>query len=199
CTWGVEIWTTEKFWEEMYGGYNVLCVVAWNKLYKRELFEGVRYKKGIIFEDEYIIDLLVEKCKSIVLIKEVLYMYRSHQNSIMANLTLNSKIDKIEVLMERADRLWKKKNQKFAEKTLARDMARMSSVLAQLALNSGKNTEEVLRFNELKGRMDSLIMQVCRESISWRFRLSCILFLKNIRLYGVVTKCYMCVKRILKI
>ena len=52
-------------------------VLAWNKLYKRHLFDGLRYKDGVLFEDVHIIHRLLYKCSKITYIPQRLYFYYS--------------------------------------------------------------------------------------------------------------------------
>lgn len=59
---------------------------AWNKIYKKELFENVRYPDGKIYEDIYTTFRLFEKSKKIVFLKKSLYHYRVRINSITRNI-----------------------------------------------------------------------------------------------------------------
>lgn len=69
-----------------YGGK---YVVAWNKLYKRKLFETLRFEKGMLYEDEYINFLLFWNCERVVLIPDILYLYLQRGDSIQGtNITL---------------------------------------------------------------------------------------------------------------
>ena len=55
---------------------------AWNKIYKRELFEGIEYPVGRIFEDTATTYKLFYKCNKVVCIPYVGYNYRMNSNSI---------------------------------------------------------------------------------------------------------------------
>lgn len=61
---------------------NLIFVVAWNKLYKRGLFDNLRYEEGKIYEDEFIIHKLLYKSKRVTLIDFKLYYYVERKNSI---------------------------------------------------------------------------------------------------------------------
>lgn len=58
-------------------------VVAWNKLYKKDLFESIRYPVGKIHEDEFVFHRLIYQSKNIVCIPYVGYHYLQRSNSIM--------------------------------------------------------------------------------------------------------------------
>lgn len=55
---------------------------AWDKLYKRELFNDIRYPVGEINEDIVVIPHIIDRCNKIVHVGMPLYNYRSTANSI---------------------------------------------------------------------------------------------------------------------
>lgn len=62
----------------------VVLTVAWNKLYKKAVFDGVRYPVGRYHEDEAVIHRLLVNCSKIVYTDSALYYYVQHQGSIMS-------------------------------------------------------------------------------------------------------------------
>lgn len=63
----------------------LLINVAWNKLYKRTIFDNVDYPVGKIHEDEYSIHHIIDNADLIVTIPDVLYHYRIREDSITGN------------------------------------------------------------------------------------------------------------------
>lgn len=61
----------------------VQMIVAWNKLYKKELLDGELFPRGKIHEDELLIPQLLYKANKIVYINKELIYYRQRENSIM--------------------------------------------------------------------------------------------------------------------
>ncbi len=57
-------------------------LVAWNKLYKRDLFGSIRYPEGRVHEEIAITHKIIHKAKKMLLINEKLYFYRFRNNSI---------------------------------------------------------------------------------------------------------------------
>lgn len=57
-------------------------VSAWGKLYKRSLFDNIRFPKDMLFEDSAIMYLLFEKCHKITYSDAKLYAYVHRENSI---------------------------------------------------------------------------------------------------------------------
>lgn len=62
----------------------------WNKIYKRELFDSIEFKKGIWFEDTEILLRLIPEINSIGVLKKPYYNYLQRQNSI--TYTFNKKL-----------------------------------------------------------------------------------------------------------
>ena len=58
-------------------------VVAWNKLYKKELFEEIRFPKGKLHEDEFTSYKLVYQSESVVYINRAYYFYFQREDGIM--------------------------------------------------------------------------------------------------------------------
>lgn len=70
----------------LYASHNDIINMACNKLYRRELFDELRYREGILNEDAYIITYILERCKRIVKDDNVLYYRQLREDSIMGKL-----------------------------------------------------------------------------------------------------------------
>lgn len=63
-------------------------VVAWNKIYKKSLFDNIRFDKGKLYEDEFINFRLFFSCNRVAVEREELYYYIQRQGSItVSNMT----------------------------------------------------------------------------------------------------------------
>lgn len=80
---------------------NLLTVVAWNKLYRRQLFAQLRYPKGKIHEDEFLVHRLLHLCKKTVYIQDELYYYVRREGSIMDGVRLSGVADGWEAYEDR--------------------------------------------------------------------------------------------------
>lgn len=65
-------------------------VVVWNKIYKKELFDGIRFPKGKTHEDQFTTYKLLAKCESFTTSNQFKYGYFQRKNSIV-NKTFNIK------------------------------------------------------------------------------------------------------------
>lgn len=80
------------------------CGLLWNKLFKRELLEDIRFPEGHRIDDEFFTYRLVMNAKKIILFDDILYKYRIRSSSVMnASKREGIILDKILYLEERYD------------------------------------------------------------------------------------------------
>lgn len=77
------------------------------KLYKKELFNTLRFKEGIIHEDEFLITELLPQVKSILYIPDKLYFYVMRTGSIVKSGFSKKRLDSLMVSENRIDKLEK--------------------------------------------------------------------------------------------
>lgn len=91
--------------------HNWYYCVAWNKLYKRRIFDNLRFPVGYIHEDEAVIHRIVGQCSSIAVTPEVLYFYRQTPGSITGVGLRIQTTDKLHAYADRivcaSERDWK--------------------------------------------------------------------------------------------
>lgn len=61
---------------------HLVDVVSWNKLYKKSLFNGIKFPSGKLYEDHYTIYKLIDRAEKIVYNSEPLYYYCKRSTSI---------------------------------------------------------------------------------------------------------------------
>lgn len=108
--------TTNMEWERPTGGYelyrqpkalerfldyNGTWIMAWNKLYRMNLFDEIRFPVGKLNEDEFTIPYLVEKTLVYASLEEPLYAYVQREGSIMHSAFSSRKLDGLEALLLR--------------------------------------------------------------------------------------------------
>lgn len=62
---------------------NTPYAVAWNKIYRRDVFKTMRYPEGRANEDQFVFGELFSTVKTVAQVKEQLYYYRQREGSIM--------------------------------------------------------------------------------------------------------------------
>lgn len=78
-------------------------IVSWGKLFKRQLFNSIRFDEGKIHEDEFIIHKLIADAQNVYFCSVSEYYYVSNDKSIMSNETPSSKLDGIEAYLCRSN------------------------------------------------------------------------------------------------
>ena len=82
---------------------NNICTVAWNKLYKSELFNGLRYPKGRLNEDEFLTYKLLMQANKVCYTPNEMYNYFQRANSIMNSMSAIKNLDVVDAWLERID------------------------------------------------------------------------------------------------
>lgn len=96
--------SVEEYYDLMYDkemGMYVPFVVAWNKLYRKEVFKEIRYPNERIHEDSFIIHRLIYDAQKISWINDKLYIYRMRKNSIMKENFSIKKFDEAYAIIDR--------------------------------------------------------------------------------------------------
>lgn len=106
------IMDTNHVLNEMFNPKGYYYVVAWNKLYRKKLFNHIRYAVGKIHEDEFIIHHLLGESNSIACTSSALYYYVQRDESIMKTPSFQSRLNNVEAVLDRA---------RFCEKNGYRD------------------------------------------------------------------------------
>lgn len=93
--------------EDFYVKENVNAVVAWGKLYKKELWTDIRYPYGKIHEDEFTTYKLLFKCNMITVLDCELYYYYINPNGIMNSEWSVKRLDVLDALENQIEFLQK--------------------------------------------------------------------------------------------
>ena len=128
---GSDIYTGREMCRRlMYGMDSSDDVIAWNKLYKCELFENVRYPEGMVYEDTATTHKLLWVANKIVFLRDELAFYRSNRSGSITHSGNKKYRDSI-----RASRMRIKyfesieKNEMFEGDSLPRELAAQGKYL----------------------------------------------------------------------
>lgn len=105
----VKIYDRKEALHELCCGNNgVKYTVAWNKIYKKKLFEKIRYPYGRIHEDEFTTYRLLWETKRVAVTNQYLYYYLQRSTSIMGMEFSIRRLDALDALRERRNFLKQK-------------------------------------------------------------------------------------------
>ena len=97
----------EMFYKQF---YNSIFMVAWNKIYCKNIFSDIFYPVGYIHEDFGTTYKLIDKVEKISFINEDLYFYRVNENGISRSTIKMNKIDLLYICVEQIDYFRNKQN-----------------------------------------------------------------------------------------
>ena len=108
----------------------VLMVVAWNKLYSRELLKDFSYEEGKWHEDEFAINHFLYKIKKAVYVPKKLYKYRDNESGITgeSNKDNSKHMDAFDAYKERIDIAIKNKDWDFANITIINTLYKLTEL-----------------------------------------------------------------------
>lgn len=97
-----EVLDADEVWQRYFAlaEQKIYYVVAWNKLYRRELFATLRYAEGKRYEDQFLLPGLLAQCRTIVCLGYPGYRYVQRGGSIMAQGSSRNYLDRSEFLLE---------------------------------------------------------------------------------------------------
>ena len=102
-----KIYNNEELIETYLSGK--IVSMAWNKIYKRHLFDDISFDEGIYYEDIYPAYKLIEKSKTAKKIDDYLYIYRIREGNITSSFD-DKKIKDLNSVILRVDKDYKKKS-----------------------------------------------------------------------------------------
>lgn len=129
-------------------------VVAWNKLYRKELFKGLGFETGRQHEDVFFTYRAFGASRRVAKVEEPLYAYRKRDDSIMGNQFSLKNLDAAEACRRRYYYMLEN-YPKLAAKAQARALG-LSIYLAQQAMREAEGETAETAVRELKLLYDGM-------------------------------------------
>lgn len=98
-----EVLTREEAMNRLIGDKNWYYVTAPNRLYRRELFDKVRFPLGKIHEDEYTAHLFYWQCERVAVVPRNLYYYVQHGTGIMGRPSVRKTMNYVDAVLGRME------------------------------------------------------------------------------------------------
>lgn len=99
-----EVIPQRDYFLRLYTPMEVVYVVVWGKMYRKSIFENLRFETGRLNEDEGIIHHIASQCENVAVCYEPLYFYTKREGSIMNTGGFSEKLlDIFPFLQDRMD------------------------------------------------------------------------------------------------
>lgn len=178
----VQVYTTQEFLYHLYSKDYVKMIVAWNKLYKKELFEQIRYPFGKLHEDEATTYRLVYEAKKIAISNQPLYNYFFEESSITNKKYNEKRLDILEIQKQRAEFFKEKREQVIYELS----MKQYCLTLMNAYINSKRylpNTKQ--RQKEMRKEFKQIAKEVLHyEHVKLKSKVAIVVAYAMPRIYG---------------
>ena len=159
----------EIFYDEMSKSRYCDWVVAWNKLYRREIFQEVRYPVGLCNEDEYVANEIYTRSYKVAGIADCCYYYVQRMGSIMNTASQVKLADGADALLDRCI-YWTKYSTDNAYTLLSYTMDR----IANLYPEKNSVVEYKKRYKRYKFKIKNIVRQIWKNQVSLKRRMKLI-------------------------
>ena len=175
-------YNSEKILNELYRDNSIKTVVVWNKIYKRELFNNIRFPKGKLHEDEFTTYKVLHKANLIIDTNAPIYYYRQREDSIMNSDFNIKRFDRLEALKDRKEYFIKNKLLELSFKTEAHLCRIMKSFYIKIHSRNIKDKAYLLKVLNREVRKNYFKFITNRE-LSNKEKLTLSLAVLNNKLY----------------
>lgn len=171
----------ESFWKLCHEDKGVYCTVAWNKMYKKSIFESIEYPVGKIHEDEFVLHEIVSAATVIAAMEERKYYYRRRAGSILEQEDILQRFDLIEAFSIRLEYFLERKQYIFAEFMFEKILYYLYDML-----DGQKDRQFYRKLDEAIAKIKGTILHMWRGRIPFKLRQKLFIFwLTGIRYYRV--------------
>lgn len=119
-------------------------VSPWAKLYKKEIFKGIRYPVGKIYEDNETTYKLMEKCEKIAYGNEPKYTYVKRENSVMNTKFSEKRLELITLTDNMAEELYDRMPN-IRDAIIRRKIYARLSILRQIIFSENEEDKKIAK------------------------------------------------------
>lgn len=160
-----------------------IYTAPWAKLYSRDLFDGIRFPVGFIYEDSAVWHRILGKCRTIALTDRVLYNYRAHPNSITSSAFSVKHTDHLAAWVDRTLYCHKKGWHDWKQHTIRMYMAKFFEYYTHFE----RNEENLVYFKRMEHGLRKLLPFLLQHGdIPLRHKLYLILICIHPSLYAAL-------------
>ena len=183
------------YWKlEIIPQYHMFSLALWNKLFKKEIWNDLRFKLGKYAEDVFAMNKYIPKAHRISIINDALYHYIQRTDSLAHSFGIKN-LDIVEANFERCLQLIKVKNNKMAKRTLRACASKMNEGFQRVDLHIPEN---LCRYTELRKKYKKIYHKVYKSvELNYTWAL-CFSYCFSDRLFSITNKFFREVSQIRK-
>lgn len=162
--------------------------LVWDKLYRRELFEGIRFPVGKTFEDMAVMHRLFLRSERVVCVPGAMYHYLQRAGGIVGDISLKNRLNHYEMAQRRYEELkgdWPQFTGRMAAQCVAsavglwtiylsnprEEQKRYREEMGTIAAFARHHREEALEYMRL-GLAGRLVLRLVPYDAWWSFALA---------------------------
>lgn len=181
----VELISQKRFWEIVRTVAKPIGIVLVARLYRASIWDGIRFEKGFIHEDQMITHRIIDRCTKIYMTNKVLYNYRRTPNSIMTKPFRIENLDYAKGLTDRIEYFKENENYEDVLYTFGAGTREILKGYERLDLSDEKVKKKLDDlYTEYKGIARYIMGQSCKITIKIRMWM----FIYCRRLYSCIRK-----------
>ncbi|WP_078595889.1 glycosyltransferase family 2 protein [Evansella clarkii] len=168
---------------QLYTENGITFVCPWNKIYKRELFNDIRYEEGVINDDESIAHKLLYQSQKMTYINAQLYYYIQREGSQINSPFHIKRLDAVYILKNRT-KFFKEINEKeLQQKALKHFIEKFFWYYSLAGIHINDNKE----MKKLKNTFNSSFFDLIKHrEIGWKQKIFLILFRISPSMYELI-------------
>ncbi len=136
-------------------------IVIWSKLYRRELFDNIRFPFGKLHEDEFTDYKLFDLCEKVAVLDKTMYFYRVNPDSIVRRSYSLKRMSIFEALEERREYL---AGRGYTELAALTDAAYVKQLILHLQEVKGNKEWKGIE-RELKSKLKAMYKPVMKNAL----------------------------------
>lgn len=186
------VMTREEAVRQLAGSDYVCFITVTNRLYRKEVFQKIRFPEKKRYEDEYIAHHVLWKCRKVIVLNEPQYYYVHHSDSFMEQEYALIRIDCADAWLERAQ---------FAHENNIDELLAYSCKKAMNLIGVGyqkldrRRPEVSEKIKQLRHKTMKFYPKVLFSRASAKDKISFTLFMLHIKCYVFIKdKCYLTAK-----
>ena len=164
-----------KSWQE---GIDLILgpvgVYAWNKLYRKSLFDNIRYPEGRLFEDQPVTLKLIYNAQRVYYVPKVLYYYFMRKDSIIHQKSIKSTRDWFEM----KEMLYTGLEEIGYSSDALADFLPQAALFYAMSIVFDPNDQTGIRVHEILHKLQRI-----PRSFTWKQKVMLFLYMKNTHLF----------------